>query len=172
MLEIVLPGIRGRAPRACPRCGESAAIHGYIVRVVHDWQAPVARCLRLRCCGVTFTAAPPGITPRSRFSDRVVALARALVAAGVSMRSTARTLSAAGVPLTLQTVRTWCAGIEPVTRARARLTATPDGAAFIRLRPELCLSITGSKPRLIAVLLQRRLGLAVERSAGLPKLAK
>lgn len=126
------PAVESRVSRQCPRCGATAAVHGRIVRAIHDWDTTFVECLRLRCCGVTFLAAPFGLTPRARYSDRVVALARALCVMGVPLRECARLLAAARVPATAQAIRRWCSDLLAVraahrpTRARIRQVAAGD----------------------------------------------
>ena len=117
------PAVETRVSRRCPRCGQAAAVHGRIVRAIHDWDTTFVECLRLRCCGTTFLAAPRGLTPRARYSDRVVALTRVLAALGVPLRECARLLSAARVPATVQAIRRWCVGVTP-DRATPRVVAT------------------------------------------------
>jgi len=126
MKIFIPPAVETRVSRRCPRCGRAAAVHGRIVRAIHDWDTTFVECLRLRCCGTTFLAAPRGLTPRARYSDRVVALTRALVGLGVPLRECARLLVAARVPATVQAIRRWCAGVTPESPSpgEPRLLAT------------------------------------------------
>ena len=153
MDTVCMDGITGRAPRRCPGCNGTAAVHARITRAIHDWEITFVECLRLRCCGTTFTSTPEGLTPRARYSDRVVALTRGLVAAGVSMRCCVRLFGAAGVPMTLQTVRTWCSDVEPVTRSTARVASCPDGDVAVKLRDDLWFAISTQRTRLVRQLM-------------------
>jgi hypothetical protein len=148
-----MAGITGLASRACPTCGGGAAIHARVRRAMYDWEITFVECLRLRCCDRTFTSTPAGLTPRARYSDRVVALARALVSSGVSMRCCVRLFSAAGVPVTLQTIRTWCACVEALTVSTARIASDADGEVAVRLRDALWIAIQTRRPRLVLALL-------------------
>jgi hypothetical protein len=111
-------------------------------------------CARLRCCGGTFTAAPRGVSPGLRYSDRVVALARALVAMNNSFRQCARVLRGAGVVVTAQTVHAWCGAVERRTRARARLASRPNGALCVRLREDLYVALDTRATRQGSALLE------------------
>jgi hypothetical protein len=122
------PAVETRVARRCPRCGGVAAVHGRIVRAIHDWETTFVECLRLRCCGQTFLAAPRGLTPRARYSDRVVGLVRALAGLGVPLRDCARVLAGARVPATVQAIRRWCADLDVPPTARARATLLPAAA--------------------------------------------
>jgi len=126
--------------RTCPMCGGTAAVHARIVRAVHDWGQTFVPCERLRCCNRTWTAAPRGLTPRARYSDRVVALARALVSGGVSRRRCAALLRQAGVPVTAQSIATWCRGVRSRAPGRAALASAPDSCRSVLLRPGLWLN--------------------------------
>ncbi len=127
--------------RTCPKCGGTAAIHARTVRAVHDWEVTFVPCERLRCCNRTWTAAPRGLTPRSRYSDRVIALARALVAGGVSRRRCAALLRQAGVPVTPQSVASWCRGLRSSAPARAHLASAAETRVSVCLRPGLWLNV-------------------------------
>ncbi len=153
MERVCIDGISGSAPRSCPTCGGPATIHARVTRAIYDWEITFVDCLRLRCCGSTFTSAPDGLKPRARYSNRVVALARALVAAGVSMRCCVRLFAAARVPVTLQTVRTWCEGVEPLTRSKARVAAGAEGDVAVRLRDDVWVAIDTPRPKLVMRLL-------------------
>ncbi len=167
------PAVETRVSRRCPRCGRAAAVHGRIVRAIHDWDTTFVECLRLRCCGTTFLAAPRGLTPRARYSDRVVALTRALAALGVPLRECARLLAAARVPATVQAIRRWCVGVAP-DQATARVLATvipvaassaglpmaaPAGAPGVALPlgARAWLALEGSDPDRILAILEREM---------------
>lgn len=169
MKIFVPPAVETRVSRRCPRCGRAAAVHGRIVRAIHDWDTTFVECLRLRCCGTTFLAAPRGLTPRARYSDRVVALTRALASLGVPLRECARLLAAARVPATVQAIRRWCvavaidreaprvlATIIPVAASAAGLPmAAPAGAPGVALPlgARTWLALEGDDPaRILAVL--------------------
>ncbi len=154
MDTVCMDGITGRAPRHCPKCNGRAAVHARVTRAIHDWEITFVECLRLRCCGTTFTSTPEGLTPRARYSDRVVALTRALVAAGVSMRCCVRLFDAAGVPMTLQTVRTWCTDVEAVTRSKARVASCPDGDVAVKLRDDVWFALSTPRPTVVRQLLK------------------
>ena len=160
MRELKAPPVGGAAERACPRCGDRAIVHARIPRAIHDWEVTFVECLRLRCCGQTFTTTPGGLRPRSRFSDRVVSLARTLVAAGESRRRCSLLLGAAGVPVTPESVRSWCRRLRPSTRARARVTSRPGGRIGLNLRPGLWLVFEAGDPRAVQRLFDREMGVA------------
>ena len=162
------PAVETRVSRRCPSCGRAAAVHGRIVRAIHDWDTTFVECLRLRCCGTTFLAAPRGLTPRARYSDRVVALTRVLAALGVPLREGARLLAAARVPATVQAIRRWCVDVAP-DRATPRVAATviqvaasgaglpmaaPAGApgVAIPLGARAWLALEGDPERILAIL--------------------
>lgn len=132
MTVFVPPPVETRVKRRCPQCGGIAAVHGRIVRAIHDWETTFVECLRLRCCGTTFLAAPRGLTPRARYSDRVVGLVRALTALGLPLRECARVLRAARVPATVQAIRRWCEDVTtaaPAGGVRAAVVAVAPGVA-------------------------------------------
>jgi hypothetical protein len=148
-----MPEVAKEVSRECPRCGETAAIHGRMTRAIHDWEVTFVECARLRCCGQTFTAAPPGLTPRARYSDRVVRLARALVAMNVSVRECVRILRQAGVVVTPQTVHQWSRSVRRQARARARVVGAPEGRVCVRLRSDLWLALETRAPKQVESIL-------------------
>ena len=155
MDEVRLPGVTGEAPRICPRCGGQATVHAKVQRAIYDWEVTFVECLRLRCCGATFTSAPSGLTPRSRYSDRVIRLTQALVTSGVSMRACAKLLVASGVPVTSQSIRAWCASVEQETTARARVVEAPLGDISIPLREGRWLAIDTGRVAQVMRILER-----------------
>lgn len=157
-LALKAPEIGGPPPHICPRCRNEAAVHARATRAIHDWATTFVECLRLRCCGRTFTVTPTGLGPRSQYSDRVVGVARALVAMGVSVRRCSAVLREAGVSVTAQTVWTWCDGMRPEMFASVEVTDTPVAPVRLELRPRLWLSVRGGNPGLAAEILSRELG--------------
>lgn len=141
--------------RSCPRCGRVAAIHKRVVRAVYDWEITFIDCLRLRCCGGTFLATPRGLEPRLRYSGRVVALARALYAAGVPFHSCSRLLTRLRVPVTPQGVRRWCRGISPETHSEVGLETAPQGDVSVRILPTSWIAIRSEAPAEVLRILRR-----------------
>lgn len=162
MKKFQAPGVETTVSRRCPTCGEKAALHGRFTRAIHDWEVTFVDCERLRCCGRTFTAAPAGLTPRSRYSDRVVALSRALAALNVSVRHCARLLREAGVIVTPQTVHAWRRGIRPQARAALKMAPAPEGTLSLKLRPDLWLSMNTRSPRRVESILSEAFAPAEE----------
>ncbi len=145
MRVFVPPPVETRVSRRCPQCGGVAAVHGRIVRAIHDWDTTFVECLRLRCCGATFLAAPRGLTPRARYSDRVVGLVRTLAALGVPLRECARLLTRARVPATVQALRRWCAD-GPAPLAHAEREPIPKVAVIAIDRPAAGRAVPASAP--------------------------
>lgn len=133
-------------PRSCPRCGSSAARHGRLRRVIDDWEVTFVDCQRLRCCGRTFVSAPPGLTARSRYSDRVVGLSRALAAIGIPYRHCSDLMREAGVRVTPQSIQSWCRGVPRRECGVAALTPAPEGDVAVELRDGLWMSIGTDEP--------------------------
>lgn len=161
MRQFTPPEVETRVSRRCPRCGATASVHGRVVRAIHDWDTTFVECLRLRCCGATFLAAPLGLTPRARYSDRVVALVRALASIGVPLRESARLLAAARVPATAQAIRRWCSDLPTVRaehrRARARITSAPAGDIAVPLGGRAWLAIETAAPEVAWTALEREM---------------
>jgi hypothetical protein len=132
----------------------TASVHARITRAIHDWEVTFVPCDRLRCCGQTFTARPAGLAPRSRYSDRVVRLARALVAFRISYRRCVRVLRQAGVVVTAQTVHQWARSIRRQAKARARVVRAPEGPVCVQLRHDLWLTLETRAPKRVATILQ------------------
>lgn len=138
---LIAPRVETAISRICPECGRPAATHGYRDRVVNDWEVTHFRCTRLRCCGRTFLATPHGVRPRSRFSDRVVLLARTLVGLGVSAGNCVEVFRSLGVPMTRQAIGQWAKGIESRPRATARSSVEADGSVSIRIGEDSWIAI-------------------------------
>ncbi|HEX4953237.1 MAG TPA: hypothetical protein VF017_07570 [Thermoanaerobaculia bacterium] len=150
--EFSFPDLAESPSRACPHCGGPARVHARLQRAIYDWEITFVDCLRLSCCGRTFTSAPLGLTPRARYSDRVVALARALVASGVSLRSTARLLTTARVPVAFESLRAWCRDVAPAKLAR-RAEVDGVGDVLIRLREDCAVAVQSREPERIVAML-------------------
>lgn len=116
-------------------------MHARFTRAIHDWEVTFVQCARMRCCGRTFTVTPPGLTPRSRYSDRVIRLSRNLASMSLSVRQIARILRRIGVTVTPQSVHAWTRGVERQSRAVVRVTSEPQGPVSVPLRKDLYLSI-------------------------------
>lgn len=157
MRQLRAPDIAGGVARTCPRCGGTAVVHGKVVRAIYDWSVTFVACERLRCCGRTFTATPTGLRPRLRYSERVIALARALAALGIPRRRSATLLTQAGVPVSPQAVAKWSRDVAPLAAAVARLAAAPAGDVCLYLRRELWLALDTESPRRTAAILRREL---------------
>lgn len=162
MRSFELPPFATEVSRRCPRCGRGAVVHGRIVRAIHDWETTFVECLRLRCCGATFLAAPWGLTPRARYSDRVRGLARALYQLGLSHRDSAHVLRRARVPTTVQAVRRWCA--KAVRRGAlipalaVELGGAAGGDLAFRLRPGAWMLVHCDEPTAALRVFERELG--------------
>lgn len=141
-----------RIDRTCPRCGRLAVMHARFVRAIHDWEHTFVECARLRCCGRTWTAAPRGVTPRARYSDRVILVAKLLAALGIPLRQTASLLRQTGVPLTAQTAAIWCRGVKRVGLLRVRLARLRGD---LRLRRSVWLKFEGRRNASVVQLLDR-----------------
>jgi hypothetical protein len=148
MVEFTFPEPSAEPPQVCPRCGRPAAVHSRYERAVHDWQQTFFPCVRLACCGRTFTTTPPGLRAGARYSERVIALARVLVGLGLSLRHTVRLLKAAGVPTSVETVRSWSRGVEPPP-APVGVDLEGTGIASIHLRPGLRLVFRTDDPSFV-----------------------
>ena len=145
---LVAPELGGEVSRHCPDCGRRATTHGYRDRVVNDWETTHFRCARLRCCGRTFLSTPMGISPRSRYSDRVVVVARILVALGVSLRNCVEILGQVGVPMTRESIRLWSRGLRYGSVATARIASEASGSVAIRLKDDLWIVVDPVASRL------------------------
>jgi hypothetical protein len=142
------------ATHPCPLCGGDAVVHARVARAIHDWQTTFVECVRLRCCGRTFTVWPEGLRPWSRHSARVVAVARTLFACGVSLRSCARLLTRSGTPASAETVRAWCRGVSREAQVEAHLSrALPE--LGIELRPGLWFAFQTQTPEVVRTVIAR-----------------
>lgn len=160
------PPIEDRPSPTCPACGKPARIHARVERAIYDWDTTFVASLRLTCCGRTFTVSPRGLAPGARYSVRVVALARSLVALGVSMRHTVRLLKAARVPVALESLRAWCRGVEPRnTGCSAALGGQGDVLIPLRTGCSLALSCPESRSALAVLHREAERLLAAPRRA-------
>jgi hypothetical protein len=130
-------------------------VHARFTRAIHDWEVTFVECLRLRCCGKIWSLAPAGVRVRSRYSDRVVALARSVVSLGLSVRECAKLLDRVGVCVSHQTVHEWCAGVRPLLRARVETSQRGAGNVRVPLRHGLWLAVHTNTPARAASLLDR-----------------
>jgi len=153
--EFTWPDFEEMAERSCPSCGGKAALHARFTRAIHDWETTFVECVRLRCCGRTFTSTPRGVTPGARYSDRVVGLVRLLVATGASRRTCARVLGDSGVPVTAQALAKWCQSTRKGERECARLSPEREGRVGVRLRDGLWLVFPKASPEKIGRLMER-----------------
>lgn len=134
-----------------------AVVHAKIERAVHDWATPIVECARLRCCGRTFLSVPPGLTPRSRYSDRVKGFARGCRALGASFGRIRKLLRSAGVPVTAEAIARWCRGVRSEAEARLRVARSPEGPVRMRFREGLWLCVLTRTPRRAHDALRRHL---------------